>query len=65
MFKLDPGKNWITCLFIGAFGLVVLYALWSYIVAAVVRYAIAKAFSNQRHHTKGPSCKRRCRRWSR
>jgi cell division protein FtsW (lipid II flippase) len=63
---LEPDlENWILYLFIAAFTLVLIYLLWPYLVAAVVLYAILKAFISQPHHSNGRRCRRRCRRWSR
>ena len=63
MFKPDP-ETWLIFLFICAFALVVLYALWPYIVAVIVLYAIARGFTSPHHHSnRNRRCRRRCRRW--
>ena len=64
MLQLNPDKNWIAWLFIGAFALVVLYALWPYILATVIVVALVKGFSSQRHQSKHSNRRRcpRCRR---
>ena len=59
MFKLDLDKTWVICVFSGAFALLVLYALWPYIAAAIVVYAIAQELSAPRHLGN----RRSCRRW--
>lgn len=47
-------------LFIAAFTLLLLYLLWHYLLAAVVLYAIIKAFtSNQHDHGNRRRCRRR------
>jgi hypothetical protein len=66
MLNPDHDRNWVIWLFIAAFAFVVLYALWPYIVAAIVLYAIAKGFSNTQHYSNNNRrCRRRCRRWRR
>ena len=71
MTKPDP-DNPLIYLFIAVFALLVVYALWPYLLAALVLYAIAQGFCSQRHHSnhhnhssrgrRCPRCKR-SRRW--
>ncbi len=64
MLNRDPDKNWVIWLFVCAFAFFVLYALWPYIVAAIVLYAVAQGFSSTHHHSNhNGRCRRRCRRW--
>ena len=68
MFKLDPDKNPVICLFLGAFAFFALYALWPYILAAVVLYDIVQGFTRQPDHSNHTNRRRRCPRcrcWSR
>jgi hypothetical protein len=51
MFKLDPDKNWVICLLIGAFVCVLVFTFWPYIVAAVIVVALVKGFSTPWHHS--------------
>jgi len=57
---LDPNKNSWIYLFVCAFGLVIVYAYWPYIIAAIIPYAIAKGFCTPRSDHDNH---RRCPRW--
>ena len=66
MLNPDHDNNWVIWLFICAFAFVILYALWPYILTAVVLYAVAQGFSNTHQHgNHNGRCRRRCRRWRR
>jgi hypothetical protein len=52
MLNFDPDKNLLVCLFIVVFAIVVLYALWPYIICAVIVLALGKGFSSQRRYCK-------------
>ena len=65
MLNLDHDKNWVIWLFICAFAFVILYALWPYIVAAIVLYAVAKGLSSTHDYSNRRRCQRSCWRWRR
>lgn len=62
MLNLDPDKNCRIYLFGSSIVLVVVFALWPYLLGFIVLYAIAKGLSNTHHHSSRRKRSRQSRR---